>query len=132
MSFRPNSSHKKERSRSQLFREFVILFRKLALDEPVFSSIFPTKIETAPDGSVVYFYFAGDGDQAAVEEILKTLVLYKPSIRKAIGDQIRKRYVPQIIFRYDSSFEKIQRIESLLNNIVSERASESDSDDLSD
>ncbi|MBM3894617.1 ribosome-binding factor A [Candidatus Dependentiae bacterium] len=130
MSFRPNSSHKKERARSQFFREFVVLFRKLALDEPILNSIFPTKTETAPDGSVMYFYFAGDGDQAAVEEVLKTLILYKPSIRKAIGDQIRKRYVPQIIFRYDSTFEKIQRIESLLNNIVSENSSGSDDNDL--
>ena len=122
MAYKINSPHKKDRARVHFFREFVTLFRSLALDEPMFSAIYPTRNETAPDGSVMYFYFAGYCSEEEVEKILGTLILYKPSIRKAIGEQVRTRYVPQLVFKYDSSFEKVQRIEKLLSDIGSEKA----------
>ncbi len=51
------------------------------------------------------------------EEILEILKLYKPSLRKALSAEIKARYVPDLIFRFDKKFEKRQRIEKLLEEI---------------
>ena len=112
------SRHKKDRARAQFFREFVILFRELALDQQEFANIYPTRIDTAPDGSVLFIFFAGTGDKEAIEKILGDLILYKPSLRKALGDKVRARYVPQLLFKFDATFEKVQRIEKLLGDIA--------------
>lgn len=112
-----NSRHKKDRAKAQFFKEFTILFRGLALDQPIFNAIYPTRMETAPDGSVLYIYFSGYSGKEEVEQVIGDLILFKPSIRKALSQQIRARYVPQLIFKFDETFEKVMRIEKLLENI---------------
>lgn len=94
------------------------------LDHPEFVDLYPTKIDTAPDGSVLYVFFASHGDKADVHALLGDLILFKPSMRKALSQQIRSRYCPQLIFKYDETFEKVQRIEQLLENISTQHQAE--------
>ncbi len=120
-----NSRHKKDRAKAQFFKEFTILFRGLALDQPIFNAIYPTRMDTAPDGSVLYIYFTANGGKDEVNSILGDLILFKPSIRKALSQQIRARYVPQLVFKFDETFEKVMRIEKLLENISTQHQAES-------
>lgn len=124
MANKTGSPHKKERSKVQYFREFTTLFRALARDDAAFISVYPTRIDSAPDGSVLYIYFAGSEGEEAVEKVIGQLILYKPSFRKALSQRVQARYTPQLIFKYDSTFEKVQRIEKLLEDIASDRGGE--------
>ena len=106
------------------------LFRALVREDETFASIFPTRSDSAPDGSILYVYFAGNEGQEAVEEAIGRLILYKPSLRKALSQQVPARYTPQLSFKYDASFEKVQRIERLLGDIASEGGeTETDAED---
>lgn len=125
------SAHKRERSKLQYFREFVTLFRQLTRDEPSFSSVYPTRVDGAPDGSVLYIFFAGTEGEEAVEKAIGQLILYKPSFRKALAQQVQARYTPQLVFKYDPTFEKVQRIEKLLGDLAPQRVSEPKQDDES-
>ncbi len=122
------SAHKRERSKIQYFREFTLLFRALTRDEPSFASVYPTRIDGAPDGSVLYIYFAGSEGEEAVEAMIGKLILYKPSFRKALSQQVQARYTPQLVFKYDATFEKIQRIEKLLEEIAPSRVEHAEQD----
>lgn len=115
------SAYKRERSKIQYFREFTILFRQLTRDEPSFANVYPTRIDGAPDGSVLYIYFAGAEGEEAIEKAIGQLILYKPSFRKALSQQIQSRYTPQLVFKYDPTFEKVQRIEKLLSDLGPKR-----------
>ena len=123
------SAHKRERSKIQYFREFTMLFRALTRDEPSFATVYPTRIDGAPDGSVLYIYFAGAEGEEAVEKVIGQLILYKPSFRKALSQQVQSRYTPQLVFKYDATFEKVQRIEKLLGDLAPERADKVVQDD---
>lgn len=116
--------HKKDRAKAQFFKEFTLLFRSLALDHPSFVDIYPTRMDTAPDGSVLYVYFSGHCAKERVQELIGDLILFKPSIRKALSQQIRARYVPQLVFKFDETFEKVMRVEQLLENLAAEHQAE--------
>ena len=54
------------------------------------------------------------------KKIFNVLVLYKPSLRKALASKIQSRYTPELVFKYDEQFEKQMRLESLFEKIKHE------------
>jgi len=65
--------------------------------------------------ATVYFSVIGsDEEKKATEQGLNSARGY---IRKELGKNLRMRYIPDIVFRYDVSVEYGSRIESLLKEI---------------
>ena len=65
--------------------------------------------------ATVYFSVIGsDEEKKATEQGLNSALGY---IRKELGKNLRMRYIPDIVFRYDVSVEYGSRIESLLKEI---------------
>ena len=65
--------------------------------------------------ATVYFTVIGsDAEKRGTEEGLNSARGY---VRKELGKNLRMRYVPDIVFRYDASVEYGSRIESLLKEI---------------
>ena len=73
--------------------------------------------------ATVYFTVIGTPEERAATE--KGLNSARGFIRKELGKNLRMRYVPDILFKYDASVEYGSRIEALLNEI----STKDDSDD---
>ena len=119
----PAPSIKKEQKKAFILKEVSAFVRQVTAEEPSLIPLFVTRIELSRDTGVCYVYFSTYTDRVAFEDGLKILKLYKPSMRKALADAMRSRYVPQLVFRYDEAKEKERRITGLLDEIQQEESS---------
>jgi ribosome-binding factor A len=76
-----------------------------------------TAVDVTPDLHLARVYFSVMGDEAARKNTQKGLSSSVPYIRRELGRRLRMRYVPDILFQYDSSLEYGNRIESLIREI---------------
>lgn len=73
-----------------------------------------TEVNTSPDlkYAEVYITRLGGGD---METVLRGLKKVKSFIKREIGKKINLRYLPELRFREDKTFEEVKHIEYLLN-----------------
>ncbi len=89
------------------------------LKDPRIGFVTITGVKVTDDLHLATIYFTvigSDAEKKGTEEGLNSARGY---IRKELGKNLRMRYVPDIIFRYDESVEYGSRIESLLKEIAS-------------
>ncbi|MBA2307430.1 ribosome-binding factor A [Candidatus Dependentiae bacterium] len=111
-SFIPNV--RRAQKESLFFREISQLFMQAALDDPRLNDVMIHRVQLSPDKGVCTVYFYTNQGEEHFKNILNVLVLYRPSLRKALASKIRSRYTPELIFRFDTQFEKQLRIDQLL------------------
>jgi ribosome-binding factor A len=111
---------KRAQKESLLFREITQLFSQTALDDTRLQALFISRVHLSPDKGSCTVYFYGSGGESQYKELLPILLLYRPSLRKALATTIKSRYTPEIFFKFDSTFEKQQRIESLIEKAKEE------------
>lgn len=111
---------KKAQKEALLLKELSRFFHEITLDDSRMNDIILNRVELSRDKSVCTLLFYTAKGRAYFDEILSTLILYKPSMRKALADNIQSRYVPQLRFVFDEKFEKQMRIEHLLSSIETE------------
>lgn len=93
------------------------------LKDPRIGFVTITGVEVTPDLHLARVYYTVIGDEAARKACAAGLKSSIPFIRQQLGRQLRMKYVPDLIFQYDTSIEYGNRIESLLRDI---HATESD------
>lgn len=111
------SDIKRAQKESLLFRTISKLFLEMTMDEQGFAGFCVNRITLSPDKSQCYVYFSTTGGQKEFDEKLEKLKLYKPSMRAALAKEISGRYTPQIVFKFDATQEKANRIDELLHNL---------------
>ena len=92
----------------------------LNLKDPGIGFITFTAAETAPDVSVSRVFYSVMGDDAAKAATAEALERAKNHIRHEVGKLENLRRVPQILFVYDESVERADRVTRLLNAIQNE------------
>jgi ribosome-binding factor A len=119
----PVKNIKKSQKESVLYRYVSQFFVQISQDSPELWGLTINRVELSPDKSVCsVFLYTPDGIEAFRAK-LPQLLLYKPSLRTAIAHALQSRYVPQIIFKYDTRFEKQLALEQLLDKIKAESQS---------
>ena len=117
----------KDRRRAQkeslLFRELSQLFMRLTIDDSKLAGLTLNRVALSKNKSSVTLYFYIPGGPEAFKERKDALVLYKPSLRKALSQAIPARYTPELVFAYDHLFEKQTKVDTLLEQIKKERSS---------
>ncbi len=74
-----------------------------------------TKVTVSPDLKYCTVWFiTSNGDY--LQEVLGGLQLAANYFRKQVGTQTALRYVPEINFRVDKTFEEVDKIEKLLHD----------------
>ncbi len=111
---------KRAQKSSLLLRSISNLFMKVAMDDPRLQGLYVNRIELSPDKGHCYVYFCALGGEEMFSDKLGTLILYKPSLRAALAQTIPSRYTPEIMFKFDTTAEKAQRIEAILEKIKHE------------
>lgn len=115
------STIKKAQKESLLFREISKLFGQTILDDSRLMGLCVNRVKLSPDKGVATVYFYTAQGESHFNELFHVLVLYKPSLRKALAAKINQRYTPELVFKFDQNFEKQCRIESLLEKIKTEQ-----------
>ncbi len=100
-----------------IHREISDLFMR-KIKDPRLTDVTITGVELTDDlriATVFFTRFSG-----VTEEIERGLRSAVGMIRKEIGARLVLKYVPEIRFRHDTSFEYAERIESLLRKVQDE------------
>ncbi len=95
-----------------------IVFRRVK--DPRVANITVTGIDVTPDlkqARVFFCVMTGAADEKTKEEVSSGLDNAKGFIRQELGKRLRMRYVPQLDFHYDTSFEYGDKIERLLKDL---------------
>jgi len=111
---------KRAQKEALIRKEFSKLFLNIKLEDPELSDLYINRVKLSSDKSVASIFFYIDGGQNVFNEKLRKLILYKPSLRKALSRLIESRYTPQIVFKYDKALEKQLEIEKLLDKVTKE------------
>ncbi len=90
-----------------------------------------TEVRMSPDLKVAVAYIRplGGGDSKAA---IKLLALAAYMLRKVIAKSVRLKFVPQLRFLADTSFDEAAKIDSLLALTTAERIGWTDPNDLDD
>lgn len=111
----------KQAQRESFFlQEIAQLYRQITLDEPELFGLYINRVQLSSDGGTCIILFIAPGGIKEFEEKLKTIVLYKASLRTALAKISHGRYVPKLIFRYDESFEKQQKLDNYFDQLKKE------------
>ncbi|HKK00557.1 MAG TPA: 30S ribosome-binding factor RbfA [Desulfuromonadales bacterium] len=87
------------------------------LKDPRIGFVTITAVEVTPDLHLARVYFTAMGDEAARKNSELGLKHSVPFLRRELGRRLRMRYVPDLLFVFDSSLEYGNRIESLLRDL---------------
>ncbi|WP_409253742.1 30S ribosome-binding factor RbfA [Bacillus sp. SCS-153A] len=112
-------SHRSNRVGEQMKKELSdIIGRKIK--DPRVGFVTVTDVEVSGDLQQAKVYITVLGDEEQRENTLKGLAKAKGFIRSEIGQRVRLRKTPELIFEFDESIDYGNRIESLLKKIQDE------------
>jgi len=77
-----------------------------------------TEVTMSKDLRYAYVYYSLLGTDEQKSDAQAGFESAKGFIRKAVGEALHLRYVPEIQFRYDRSLEQGQKIERILEEII--------------
>lgn len=87
------------------------------LKDPRIGFVTVTGVKVTDDMHYANIYFTVIGDAAVRKETEAGLNSARGFIRREMGKQLHMRYVPEILFKYDTSLDKGNRIDELLREI---------------
>ncbi len=109
-------SHRANRVGEQMKKELGdIISRKIK--DPRIGFVTITDVEVTGDLQQAKVYISVLGDEEQRENTLKGLAKAKGFIRTEIGQRIRLRKTPEILFEWDESVDYGNRIETLLHSL---------------
>jgi ribosome-binding factor A len=95
------------------FRE-ILAEEILKLKDPRVGFVTVTGVRVAPDLRHARVFFSCYGDEAAKAGTRAALRSAAPHLRAALGRQVRLKFVPELEFEEDRTFEAGQKIDSLI------------------
>jgi ribosome-binding factor A len=111
------SNIKRSQKESLLLKALSKLIYELMLDDKELVGLFFNRVELSKNKGACIVYFYDPQGPETFESKKRHLILYKPSLRKAIAITLDGRYTPELVFEYDTQFEKQQRIENILEKV---------------
>ncbi len=82
-----------------------------------------TDVELSPCLQHAKVFVVSLDQNVSNQECVEFLERYKPKLRKHLGDSIRMRYIPDLRFFADDSFERAERIERIFSDLKISAAS---------
>ncbi|WP_316568526.1 30S ribosome-binding factor RbfA [Neobacillus sp. YIM B06451] len=121
-------SHRANRVGEQMKKELSeIIGRKIK--DPRIGFVTVTDVHVTGDLQQATVYISVLGDEEQRENTLKGLAKAKGFIRSEIGNRIRLRKTPEIVFEFDESIDYGNRIETLLTKIHNEEKQSGQTDE---
>ena len=83
-------------------------------------------VKLTPDLRIAYVYFSVFGDEKRVQEALEGFKSSCGFIKKSLAPKLGLRYMPDLKFIHDASFDRGSRIDSLLKESLGDDALKDD------
>ncbi len=112
-------AHRRALRLGDLIKEEVSRIILHQLKDPRVGFVTITRVRMSDDLKRAKIYWTVLGDEKAREESLRGLESAKGFIRRELGRRVRVKFLPEIDFAFDDSFEYEQRISQLLEGIRS-------------
>jgi ribosome-binding factor A len=99
------------------------LAQMLARDvhDPGIGFVTLTRVTVSPDLQLARIYYTLMGDEKVRKDTKRALERATPFLRRGVGARLRLRRVPELMFHFDESIEKHDRIEKILIDLKEER-----------
>ena len=111
-----------------LIREIIGEMLLRDLNDPRLESVTITGVEVTDDLKKATVFFSAMGSQMREETSLSGLQSAAGYIRKKLGKELRLRYVPDLLFEVDHSFDYGSKIDRLIETIKEEQEGDSRED----
>ena len=97
-----------------------------SIKDPRIGFVTITKVTVSEDCRFAKIYFSVAGTEAERENSMRGLDSAKGYVRKELGQRIRLRYTPEIMFQFDPSIEYAIYMEELIQSLHQEKESKED------
>jgi ribosome-binding factor A len=104
-----------------LIREVICEMLLRDLNDPRLESVTITEVEVTADLKLATVFFSAMGNRSREEASLHGLQSATGYIRKKLGKELRLRYVPDLLFKVDQSFEYGSKIDRLIRTLQEEK-----------
>lgn len=87
------------------------------LEDPRLKGVSFTKVEMTADLKIARVFYSMTGDTDMVDQAGKALDKAMGKFKKAIGDNLELRYMPELHFYYDKNLDHAENIEKIIKEI---------------
>jgi ribosome-binding factor A len=94
--------------------------------DPGIGFITITEVKVTPDLQQARVYYTTMGDDKARKETQRGLDRARPMLRRALGEQMHLKRVPELQFFFDRAVERQDRVEQILLELQQERDARGD------
>ena len=112
---------------SGLIQEVLSDLLKKDIHDPRLKMATITNVKMSPDLKSARVYFSIYGDSSKVEAAAKGFDSARRFIKRSLAPKLGLRYMPDLIFFYDESFDYGSHIENLLKKIATENGRDNQS-----
>jgi ribosome-binding factor A len=121
-------TYKRSEKVAEAVHEFISELLIKGLKDPRIGFVTITGVKVTDDLHLATVYFSVVGSEDEKKSTEAGLNSAKGFIRKELGRNMRLRYVPDIVFKYDISLDYGNRIESILDEISMTKGSDDTED----
>lgn len=111
---------KRQQRESQLYRIISTLWTEAQVENAQLADLYVNRVALAPDGKNCTILFFSPQGESFFKERLPEMTLFKPSMRAALAKEYQRRYIPELMFKYDVTFEKQQELDRLIQQVAQE------------
>jgi ribosome-binding factor A len=102
-----------------LIQELVSNLLHRDISDPRLQMVTITQVRVTKDLRIARIYFASAGGKGSAEETAQGFESAAGFIKRRLGPVLGLRYVPELEFYYDESFDQGARVDQLLKSIAS-------------
>lgn len=110
-------AHRRTARVADLVKQEVSQIIQHEMKDPRIGFVTVTSVEVSIDLRHARVYFSVLGSEADRKASLEGLERAKGYVRTQLGRRIKLRHVPELLFRYDESFDYAQRISNVMRSI---------------
>ena len=114
------ASHRPDRVGDQIRQQLSELLSRGQVHDPGIGFITLTRVKVSPDLQLARVYYTTLGDEPARRETARALERATGFFRRAIGDRLQLRRVPELKFQFDESVAHQDRVEKILRELHEE------------
>lgn len=114
------SSRRQKQINQTIRRELSDLLARHVSDPRIGGIISITEVDISPDLRQAKVYISVMGSDQEKAEVFEGLECASDFLRHELGERIRIRYIPKLIFKRDDSLEKAEHLFQLINQTASE------------
>jgi ribosome-binding factor A len=119
---------RRQRKVAELLHEEISQLIQYGTQDPRIGFVTVTGVDVTPDLRLARVYVTVLGDKADAKSTLEGLNNAKGYFRRQLGQSISLRYIPEIVFKLDTSLEQGMHIEHLLDSLEDTRSEDGDAD----